>query len=79
MTEQQQANGVLITLKDVWIEVARLGTTLSSLEPVIKEIAKDQQDHEKRIRRLERLVWAIPSSLIMSGAAVAVAYFETHK
>jgi hypothetical protein len=70
-----EEQGVLITNKDLYIELRKVGDKVNEMVPQALQVA----DHEKRIRKIERWIWSIPSSLIISMAAVAVAYLETHR
>ena len=36
-------------------------------------------DHEKRLRRVERWMWALPAALITAVGSIGVAYLETHR
>lgn len=62
---------VVVTLKDVWIEVRRLQDTVSLMTPQATQLA----DHENRIRAGERWRYALPISVLMaigsSGVAIA--------
>ncbi len=66
MSDQSE---VVITLKDVYLEVQKMNALLAPLvDPNVGVVAK-QQDHESRLRRLEMKVYAIPgvSVLLMAG------------
>lgn len=74
MSERNE-QGVLITNKDLYIELIKVRDKVTEMTPQATTIA----DHERRLRKIERMVWAFPSSLILSGSAVAIAYLETHR
>lgn len=71
-TEEQ---GVLITNKDLYIELRKVGDKVNEMVPQALTIA----DHERRIRKVERWMWSIPSALLVAIGSVAMAYIETHK
>ena len=74
MTAGENEQGVLITNKDLYIELRKVGDKVNEMVPQGVQLA----DHEKRLRKVERWIWSLPSSLILSAAAIAVAYLETH-
>lgn len=65
-TQQPEPFGVLITGKDMYLEMVQLRETVGRLIPPAEQLA----DHERRIRKVERWVWSVPSSLLVSGAAI---------
>lgn len=67
---------VVVTLKDVWIEVRRLQDTVALMTPQATQLA----DHENRIRSGERWRYALPISLLLAvgSSATAVAELVTH-
>lgn len=67
---------VVVTLKDVWIEVRRLQDTVALMTPQATQLA----DHENRIRSAERWRYALPISLLLAvgSSATAVVELVTH-
>jgi hypothetical protein len=51
--------GVIITLRDLWIEMQEINKTLIKLDPVLTQMA----DHEVRIRSLERFKLTLAGGL----------------
>lgn len=74
---------VIITAREVYDAVIRVSTQVTDLSAQITAVAKDQveiaksmDDHEARIRSLERGRWPIQSlTVLISIAALAVAFF----
>ena len=62
---------VVVTLKDIYVELRRLQDTVAAMTPQSVQI----NDHEGRLRALERWRYALPTSLLLalgsSGLAVA--------
>lgn len=67
---------VVVTLKDVWIEVRRLQDTVAMMTPQAMQLA----DHENRIRSTERWRYSLPISLILAlgSSAVGITELITH-
>jgi hypothetical protein len=59
---------VTITLRDVYDAVQETRTLVTSLGEKVKPI----EDHENRLRSLERWKYSIPASLVVSAGAVVV-------
>jgi len=72
---------LVITLRDVYEAVTRLGERVTGLAGQVEALQgrfdrsdKHRDDHEARLRALERRQWPIPSAaLLVSIAAVVVA------
>ncbi len=62
---------VIVTLRDVWLEVREVRTSVAVLPAQTATLA----DHETRLRGLERWRYALPASLAlaMGSSVVAVA------
>lgn len=67
---------VVVTLKDVYIEVRRLQDTVASMTPQGERL----NDHETRLRALERWRYSLPIALVLAAgsAAAAVAQLVVH-
>lgn len=55
--------------------LARIETTLEGIRRDRDEMAKGRDDHESRIRSLERWRYMLPSSLITAVASAAVTIY----
>lgn len=53
--------------------LGEIGRTLTRLEG---QIAKVTDDHEKRLRAVERWVYAVPPTLILAAASIVAAIFK---
>jgi hypothetical protein len=51
--------------QELRVELARIAGGMTAI-----------QDHETRIRRIERYMYAIPASILTSGAAVIIAWMS---
>lgn len=75
MSEQpQQENGVIVSLKDIYVVVRRLEDSVNAMTPHGQQIG----DHESRLRSLERWKYSVPASLLAAVAAVIVAATGHH-
>lgn len=63
---------VVVTLKDVWIEVRRLQDTVALMTPQATTLA----DHEVRIRSGERWRYSLPISLLLAMGSTGIAVAE---
>jgi hypothetical protein len=73
MSEQTE---VVITLKDVYLEVQHLTKMLTPLVDPNTGVVAKQQDHESRLRKLEMKVYAIPGAMtVLSAGGLAWAVF----
>lgn len=71
-----EESSVQITLKDIFIEVRRLQDTVSAMTPQAQQI----NDHENRLRSVERWRYALPTSFIIAiTSVVANAVIATTK
>jgi hypothetical protein len=67
---------VVIGAREIYDAVMQVSATVNRLAQQHDDLAKDLQDHEVRIRILERSRWPLPAvSVLVSVAAVAVAIF----
>lgn len=58
---------VVITLKDVYLEVQHLTRMLTPLVDPNTGVVAKQQDHESRIRKVEAKVYALPGVATLIG------------
>lgn len=59
-------NGVVVTLKDIYVVMRRLEDAVNAMTPHGEKLA----DHELRLRNLERWRYALPTSLIIAMASI---------
>lgn len=75
MRDDTPANGTQVSGDGYWMMVierlARIETALEGIRRDRDEMQKDRDDHEKRIRGLERWKYMLPTSLV--GALVSAA------
>lgn len=64
-----ETESVIITLKDVYIEMMKIRDAVQELESPAKAVV----DHEVRIRGLERWRYSLPASLAVSVASIILA------
>lgn len=68
---------VLISPKEIYDAVVRLTGRMDVLIAQNEDLKKDMQDHETRIRHLERNRWPLPSIAAICGvAALLVSIFK---
>lgn len=66
-------SGVVITSREIYDAVVRLTGRVDVLIEQQRETQSDIQDHELRLRSLERARWPLPAASILIAAA-ALAY-----
>lgn len=62
-------NGVVVSLKDMYDELRALVSEVRTLTQELKESRRTDDDHERRIRILERWMWGLPVAVIGAIAA----------
>jgi hypothetical protein len=68
---------VIISPKEIYDQVVRVSGKIDVLIAQNEELKKDVQDHEARIRHLERNRWPLPSIAAICGvAALLVSIFK---
>lgn len=72
----EQPPGVLITVKDIYDEVTATRTAVGLLALEVKESRRTDEDHEGRIRSLERWMYGIPVSLLVAIIGAVVAFYK---
>ncbi len=77
MTTQPDPGSMVITLKDVWLEMAKLRDEVGKMGANATVLT----DHEARLRAAERWRYALPTSVLMAASSVALTIGEmvTHK
>lgn len=66
--------GVIVSFRDMYSELARLTGELRDVNAALKTGAAYREDHETRIRMLERWRYSLPVSLVLAlGSAGAAA------
>lgn len=66
-------SGAEISTREIYDEVRSISTKLDHLSTRFDAVVKDQDDHERRIRILERRLWlATGASAVLAGGAVQV-------
>ncbi|WP_344859737.1 hypothetical protein [Planomonospora alba] len=63
----------MITLKEVYDEMRELISEVRQLTSEYKNSKQVDEDHERRIRSLERWMYAIPASVFLAIASIVVA------
>lgn len=66
---EEERNGIVVSLKDMYDQLLLLVTEVRTLTQELKESRDTDRDHERRIRTLERLMWALPITAITSIVA----------
>lgn len=66
-------SGFVVTIREVYDEMRELTSELRTLTSELKESRRTDEDHERRIRVLERWMWGLPVSIIGTIAAVIIA------
>lgn len=61
--------GVVITLREIYDVVVRLTGRVDVLIAQTDEVRHDLQDHETRLRVLERARWPLPAVSVLLAAA----------
>ena len=61
-----------VSNKDLWIELRKLHDQVTLMVPQGVVI----QDHEQRLRSLERWKYALPTSLFMAGASLVAVFLQ---
>lgn len=61
-----------VSNKDLWIELRKLQDQVTLMVPQGLAI----QDHEQRLRSIERWKYALPTSLILAGASLATVVMQ---
>ncbi|MFE0151379.1 hypothetical protein ACFWY5_29830 [Nonomuraea sp. NPDC059007] len=71
MTEEP---GFTVTLREIYEEMRDLTTEVRTLTSELKESRRTDDDHERRIRVLERWMWGLPVSILAAIGSVIVAF-----
>lgn len=66
----QEPNGVYISMRDIYDELVRLKDSIRELAARVDSSKGTVEDHESRIRDLERWKYAIPVTLLATIAMV---------
>ena len=72
MAEEPTNGGVRVTLKDVYTKLEDVSDTLTRLVERETFAQHRVDDHETRIRAVERRVWAVPSFAVLVAVASLV-------
>jgi len=67
---------VLITAKDVYEQVMKLVVGVNQLTQELKESRKTDDDHEKRLRVVERWMWGLPVAFLTAVSGVVIALMK---
>lgn len=65
---QSAEAGVVITAHEMYRELRQMHDEVRGLRADFRELAKDRQDHESRLRALEARVWQASGAAIILGA-----------
>lgn len=63
---------VVITIKDIYKELTELVVEVRNLTTQFATGRSVDEDHEKRIRSLERWMYAIPASLVVAIVSAVI-------
>lgn len=76
MSEPSGGNGnvIVVTLKDVYVELMKIKESLLKVEEGVRSIP----DHETRIRSLEKWRYGLPVSMVMALVSIAVAVISLY-
>ncbi|MFE7113950.1 hypothetical protein ACFU99_00775 [Streptomyces sp. NPDC057654] len=69
-------NGIVITATDIYLELRALSQDVQRIGQVMDTNASRLDDHEARIRGIEKWKYAISASVITSTASVIVAIVQ---
>lgn len=72
MTTQPDPGSVVITLKDVWMEMSKLRDDVRRMDTNAAVLT----DHETRIRATERWRYALPASVLMAASSAGLTIAE---
>lgn len=68
--------GFTVTLREIYEEMRDLTSEVRSLTSELKESRRTDDDHERRIRALERWMWGLPVSILTAVGAVLTALLK---
>lgn len=68
--------GVVITIKDIYGEMRELIAEVRNLATEFKAGKVEAEDHEKRLRSLERWMYALPASLLVAVLSAAFTFWK---
>jgi hypothetical protein len=68
-----EPHGVVITVKEVYDEMKELILEVRQLTNEYRNSRLVDEDHEKRLRAIERWMYAIPASLVAAIGSIIVA------
>jgi hypothetical protein len=72
-------NVIVVTLKDVYIELMKIKESLSEIKGKADTTASAVPDHETRIRSLEKWRYALPPAILLALASIVVGLLELFK
>lgn len=70
--------GVYIGIKEIYDEVRGTRVEIQSLSGVMRQVDADVKDHEKRIRKLEKLLWSVPLTAVAGIGAFLADVIHNH-
>lgn len=76
MGTENEPQGVVVTFKDMYNEMRDLLHEVKTLTQELKESRKTDEDHERRLRVLERWMYAIPATLFIAIASIITAIMK---
>lgn len=66
---------VYVGAREIYDMVVRVGAAVDRVADQLVDLRKDRDDHESRLRSLEKARWPLPSlALIVSLAAIAIPF-----
>lgn len=66
---------VVITVKDIYVEMKELIVEVRQLTQEYKSSQKIDEDHEARLRAVERWMYGIPAAVIIAIISAVVTFF----
>jgi len=69
MAEPNDSLGVTISAREIYDQIVGLRDDVRSLVQSNAEVSKELDDHETRLRSVERWKYAVPATLIVSLAS----------
>jgi signal transduction histidine kinase len=68
--------GFTVTLKDVYEEMRDLTSEVRTLTSELKESRKTDEDHERRLRIVERWMWGLPVAFLTAVGGLLMALLK---
>jgi septation ring formation regulator EzrA len=67
----------VVTLRDIFTKLQQVAEDVAALRQDARHADDVANDHESRLRSLERRIWALPSiATVIGGAGLALAWYD---